>query len=198
MEPYAPPVVGEVAYARGPAPSAGAVLHLENFESASSGRMPTGWTVVYSGQGVSAQGVCQEPGNSFFRAAGRANWSGVVRYDLSEAMPPVVEFQCRLRRSGGSNSIGIGNGSRCVSFRLEDIGIRDGAWHDVLIGVDFAQGAASCTVDGRIVVQRIALGPQDSRAKWSWWGERPAIVLDSGNQGNQTLDIDDIVIQQRL
>jgi hypothetical protein len=193
--PYRPPVTYEVPVTQSSYPSDGTVVFLENFESHEGGQLPSGWVVVFSGQGVNAQGLRSERGNSFFRAAGRANWSGVMRLDLGQQLPLHVEFQCRVRRSGGLNGIGIGNGSRCVYYQLADIGIRDTAWHDVLVVVDFVQLVSSCRVDGRCTVPQAAVGEQDSRAKWSWWGSGSAIVLDSGNQGDQALDIDDIVIQ---
>jgi hypothetical protein len=193
-EPFPPP---PAPMTQSTYPSTGAIVLMENFESQPGGSLPPGWTVVFSGQGSNAQGVRTENGNSYLRVAGRANWSGVLRLDLDQALPSSVEFQSRVRRSGGLNGIGIGNGSRCICYQLTDIGIRDGGWHDVLIVVDFGRLTSSCTVDGRCVVPQAAVGEQDSRAKWSWWGARPAIVLDSGNQSEQEIDIDDIMIQAR-
>lgn len=171
------------------------VYYAEDFQHIANGLIPAKWTIVYDGRGKGEQKVLMERDNRYLRIAGMNNWSAVLRKDFEHPMPDRVLFEVRIRRIAGKNSLGIANGKLGGDALLQDIGIRDAAWHLISVKVDFKAAKASFTVDGHSEAKDLTLTVQDPHGKWAKFGNLPAIVFDSNNDEPMTeLHLDDIKI----
>jgi hypothetical protein len=141
--------------------------YAEDFQAKEVNAIPAEWVIVFDGQGRSAQGIREEGGNRYLRVPGRSSWSCAIRREFPAPMPPRVTYSLRVRTLAGNNAVNIGNGARAVGVLLRDLGIRDSAWHGLVLEVDFNADTAVAILDGQVVRRDIELGVQEAKGEWS-------------------------------
>ena len=110
---------------------AATILFQENYESYSTGSLPSDYVIVYNGSGNSQQYVAEDNGNKYLRTSGQSYWGLAMRKDFDTDFPDKVEvtFKMKAVRDGSNYSYSnswLGNYSHLASFSVknaDEIGI---------------------------------------------------------------------------
>jgi Tol biopolymer transport system component len=171
--------------------------HADDYRTSDVGGLPAGWVIQFDGLGASEQGVREESGIRYLRAAGMPNWSSVLRHDFDEAMPDKLRLALALRQKDPNLDgafVGLGNGSNAFGVSLHTLGITDSNWHNIECFIDFVGGMVTFSVDGIPSSYQAAVGSQ-TVGGWSWWANKPALAIAAGNNGFEEIHATNIMIE---